>query len=311
MSLWRGILQRKDDEWTSSFRGLDGIEVKPKIHNENIPVFKHHGTNLVNRKELRQEEAYLKDFTPFVGKKNPEYLRQLRNEEWGGSNGTEESDFLNMIMNRQVVLAERAYLAEEELGEGFAADLFAGVFDAEKDDGEELYEGQKEDAEAFEELPLEAMLDTFKDRKVEKLLIAFQSAGSLEQKQRTYDAFKAEMTKPGRNQVSEEAFVATWGERPEDAPAVGGGGGGGFAVGATEEEQAALDAERQEAVNQEVLKEWLTYKSGMKLNNAELTRVARDFGIKGRLPNTKAIIDALIAKGKSPEDLGWEKPAWK
>jgi hypothetical protein len=307
MSLWSGILQRKDDEWTSSFRGLDGIEAKPKIYSENTPVFTHQGTNLVNRKELRQEEAYLKDYTPFVSKKSPEYLRQLRNEEWGGSNGTEESDFLNMIMNRQVVLAERAYLAQEEFGEGFAADLFAGVSDAEEDGGKELYEGQDEDTAAFEGMPLEAMLDTFKERKVERLLIAFQSAVSLEQKQRTYDVLKREMTKEGRNQVSEEAFVATWGERPGDVM-VGGGGGGG---GRTEEEQATIDAELEAEVKREAVEEWLTYKKGFKLNNSELTRVAREFGVKGRLPNTNAIIDALIAKGASPQDLGYEKPSWK
>jgi len=108
MSVWRGILQRKDDEWTSSFRGLDGIEEKPEIYNENIPAFKHNGVHLVNHKELRSDEAFLEDFSPFVCKKTDEEKRRLR-EDWFGSNV--ESDTLQAFLDS--VLGQPSATAED------------------------------------------------------------------------------------------------------------------------------------------------------------------------------------------------------
>ena len=116
MSL-RSILQRRGDEWTSSLRGLDGIEAKPKFHNENVPVFKHHGTNLVVRKELRSDEAFLKDFTPFKGKKDAYYLSRLR-KEWLDSNVDDSltlEGFFASIGGYET--AAEVYEAEEDLGE--------------------------------------------------------------------------------------------------------------------------------------------------------------------------------------------------
>jgi hypothetical protein len=114
MSL-RGILQRRGDEWTSSLRGLDGIEAKPRFHNENVPVFKHHGTNLVIKKELRSDEAFLKDFTPFKGKKDAYYLKRLR-KEWLDSNVDDSltlEGFLASIGGYET--AAEVYEAEEDL----------------------------------------------------------------------------------------------------------------------------------------------------------------------------------------------------
>lgn len=132
MSLWRGILQQRRDEWASSLRGLDGIEAKPEIYNENIPVFKHQGTGLVIRRELRSEEAYLKDYTPFKNKKDADYLKRMRLMEWLGSDleeaGTIE-DFLAGL--RGEATAEEAYDAEEDVREGVEEGALDGVSEAE------------------------------------------------------------------------------------------------------------------------------------------------------------------------------------
>lgn len=116
MSLWRGILQRRDDEWTSSLRGLDGIEAKPVFHNENIPAFKHNPVHLVVRKELRSEEDFLMDFTPFICKKTEEEKARLR-QGWLGSNleGDALKDFLTALWGGET--AEEAYEAQDEAGE--------------------------------------------------------------------------------------------------------------------------------------------------------------------------------------------------
>ena len=114
MSLWRGILQRRDDEWTSSLRGLDGIEAKPVFHNENIPAFKHNPVHLVVRKELRSEEDFLMDFTPFICKKTEEEKARLR-QGWLGSN-TEDKDALQAFLNAFLGIddAEEAYEAQDD-----------------------------------------------------------------------------------------------------------------------------------------------------------------------------------------------------
>lgn len=325
MSLFR-LLNERRDEWTSSFRGLDGIEAKPEIYNENIPAFRHQGARLGFKKDLRTDEQAQKDFTPFVNKKSPEYLASLRNSEWEGSNPTELG--FAAFFNPEAAEAEENYQAQDEFGD---------EDDYEEEEGEP-YEGYAEDAEYFagadtlEEIKHNrppgdaqyALLEkhnervrryfgsveaiAYKARQMETLSMAFQSADSLREKQMAYDNFLEAALKGG---YSKEEFLGTFGERPEEAAMVGGGGSAAFALPASYEEQIALDDERDAAVNEEYIQSWLTYKTGMKLNNAELTRVARDFGVKGRLPNTAAIIAALMAKGKSPDDMNWEKPSWK
>jgi len=205
MSLWRGILQQRRDEWTSSLRGLDGIEEKPEIYNENIPAFRHNGAKLGFTKDLRTDEQAQKDFTPFQNKKSAEYLTQLRKAEWEGSN------FVNDMLNRE---AEEAYQAQEEIDEVSVDWLGSGSGSESEDDLLSRYTGQTEDEEDFEGMSMEEIRDTYKARKLEALMIEFQSADSVEEQQRAYDELKEEVTKPGANQQSEEAFIAVWGKRP-------------------------------------------------------------------------------------------------
>jgi hypothetical protein len=116
MSLWRGILQQRRDEWASSLRGLDGIEAKPEIHNENVPVFRHQGTGLVIRRELRSEEVYLKDYTPFKNKKDAEYLKRIRLMEWLGSDLEEALTIEQFLAGlRGEDTAEEAYEAQDDV----------------------------------------------------------------------------------------------------------------------------------------------------------------------------------------------------
>ena len=126
MSLWRGILQQRRDEWTSSLRGLDGIEAKPKIYNENIPVFRHNEPHLVVRRELRSEEAYLKTYTPFKNKKDAKYLERIR-AEWLGSNLDDDlslEGFLAQI--RGELTAGEAYEAQDDLGSEHSVGISEG-----------------------------------------------------------------------------------------------------------------------------------------------------------------------------------------
>ena len=92
MKKWRNILQRKEDVWTSSFRGLDTLALKPEIISEQKPIFRlGYRGGLVCRRELRSEEAYLKSFTPFFNKKTPDYLKRLRTAFYEPNGEGEES----------------------------------------------------------------------------------------------------------------------------------------------------------------------------------------------------------------------------
>lgn len=92
MKKWRGILQRGDDVWTASSRGLDTLALKPEIISEQKPIFRFgYRGGLVCRRELRSEEAYLKSFTPFFNKKTPDYLKRLRTAFFEPNGEGEES----------------------------------------------------------------------------------------------------------------------------------------------------------------------------------------------------------------------------
>ena len=89
MKKWRNILQR--DDYIVSFKGLDSLALKPEIPSEQKPIFRlGYEGGIVCRRELRTEEEYLKDFTPFVNKKTSEYLEAMR-KAWFEPNGLEDS----------------------------------------------------------------------------------------------------------------------------------------------------------------------------------------------------------------------------
>lgn len=145
MSLFR-LLNERRDEWTSSLSGLDGLEAKPEIYNENIPAFKHNPVHLVVRKELRSDEAFLRDFTPFNNKKDAEYLNKMRLTEW-----------LDANMPDTTLLGDttaEAYHAQD-------------VVDTElppsppSEQESDYYEGQQEDLEFFTDFKDEIIENTF------------------------------------------------------------------------------------------------------------------------------------------------------
>jgi hypothetical protein len=239
MSLWRGILQRRDDEWTSSLRGLDGIEAKPEIYNENIPAFRHNGAKLGFKKDLRTDEQAQKDFTPFKNKKEPSVLKKLR-QDWLGSNfDMNLEDWIAGVLGG--TSAREAYEAQDAP----FTDIDTGLFD----DTEEPYPGYNEDMAEFEGLDEMELMEnteepgtamylmierrnekvarygsmmriTYKDRQMERLSIAFQSAGTLREKQKAYDNFLAAWATEGN---SEQSFINEWGMRPEEYVMSGGG----------------------------------------------------------------------------------------
>jgi hypothetical protein len=217
MKHWRGILQRADDDWTASARGLDTLALKPKILSEQKPIFRlGYEGGLVCRRELRSEENYLKSFTPFVNKKTPEYLRQKRNASFE-PNGIDDSFFtLGGERTEAGAIEEEEEYTEGEVGGG-------GVSDEERSEGPPLpfgfgYEGREEDEGYFDEMEPEEIAYIYKARMVETLSLEFQMADTLEEKQEIYDALKDELTKPGSHRISIEEFVATYGERPRASP---------------------------------------------------------------------------------------------
>jgi hypothetical protein len=327
MSLWRGILQQRRDEWASSLRGLDGIEAKPQIYNENIPVFAHHGAKLGFKKDLRTDEQAQKDFTPFVNKKSPEYLARMRNTEWLDSEMPETT--FPQVQALFVAMGGRDAGEEYEAQDAPLADIDVGLFgdSDEEEDEEEPYEGYNEDMEAFEGLdemelieneyePGTAMYEmverrnaaverygsmmamTYKHRQMETLSIRYQdvkysSTASLAQKQQAYDNFLRAALSGG---ISERGFVGTWGERPEEPAMVGGGGA------------APAPAPRVDASKSPEYIAWNTYRrpeSGYLLGNKDLREILKAKGIVMKLNGNRAInrndlITLLVSRGVKP-----------
>lgn len=329
MSLWRGILQRRDDEWTSSLRGLDGREAKPKIYNENIPVFAHQGAKLGFNKDLRTDEQAQKDFTPFVNKKSPEYLARMRNTEWLDSevpgSSIPQLQALNAALGGRG--AEEAY---EEQDAPFA-DIDVGLFgDSDEEEEAEPYEGYTEDMEAFEGLdemevienphePGTALYEmverrnaavvrygsmmtmTYKDRQMERLSIKYQDVehsptASLAQKQQAYDRFFNAALAGG---ISEEGFVGMWGERPEQPAMVGGGGAAPAPV------PAPAPAPRVQSPEYIAWNNYRRPESGYLLGNKDLREILKAKGIVMKLNGNRAInrhdlITLLVSRGVKP-----------
>ena len=129
MKQWRNILQRGDDVWTASSRGLDKLALKPEIISEQKPVFRlGYEGGLVFRRELRSEEEFLKDFTPFVNKKTSEYLEEMR-KAWFEPNGLDDSIY-DMFFGGERTAAEAVREQEEyeHEEEEFIHDDWASLF---------------------------------------------------------------------------------------------------------------------------------------------------------------------------------------
>jgi len=285
MSLWRGILQRRDDEWTSSLRGLDGIEAKPVFHNENIPAFRHHGAKLGFKKDLRTDEQAQKDFSPFVNKKLREYLKNLRSG-WYGSNL--DTGFLDFLLSPEEAEARDAYRAQEDVMPS-------------REQIEFLLSGL--DARLFEE-------EDERDIELGRLELAFKTAPTLEEKQRTYDEYYNEWIKnaPRHN------FLTIYGDRPTtfegvmpsrlplqgDATPASVGGGGSASAPAPASASAA--SERQAYVA------WDTYRTpenNYLLGNDTLKGILRENGIPQKIDGHRATnrndyIRLLVSNGIKP-----------
>lgn len=138
MKQWKNILQRGDDVFTASSRGLDRLALKPEIPSEQKPIFRlGYEGGLVCRRELRSEEEYLKSFTPFVNKKTPEYLEAMR-KAWFEPNGLDDSIY-DMFFGGQRTAADAVREQEEFEDEeesvfsfGPSATLFSHFNDAEE-----------------------------------------------------------------------------------------------------------------------------------------------------------------------------------
>lgn len=316
MSLFR-ILQERRDEWISSLRGLDGIEAKPKIYNEMIPVFAHCGPRLGFNKDLRTDEQAQKDFTPFINKKPQEYLDKLRASEWLDANMPNtiqervQSFFTGLGGGRT---AREAYVEQDEpFGDFYSFDSDV----EEESDVLSRYTGQSEDEDEFadandEPIPNPHLPGTlehrmvesrnqrleryhtwaavaYKARQMESLSLAFQSARTTADKQEAYDNFLAAWARGGN---SEDSFINMWGMRPEEA-AVGGGG------------SAAAVAEPVPVKESPAYVAWNTYTkpgSGYLLGNKDLQQILSDNKIPRtldgkRASNREQLITLLIRRG--------------
>jgi hypothetical protein len=308
MSLWRGILQQRRDEWTSSLRGLDGIEAKPEIYNENIPAFRHNGTSLVVRNELRSDEAFLRDFTPFDNKKGIEYLNKMRASEWLDANMPDTSLFGDTAI--------KAYVAQDDV---------TTELPPSPPSEPDYYEGQAEDEEFFAEFQDEIMDNpfqpgtaeykmierrndivrgrgieayTYKERQMERLSVAFSSAETVREKQEAYDNFLAAWVAGGN---SEQSFINMWGMRPEETVMSGGGG--------AEAEQARIDAERNRAAMEDMIEEWkyaINPATGNQFTKSELKEYikttlgkSRNIGLSG-INSYRALFKYMIENGITP-----------